>query len=117
MKVASLVALTACLIMIHSVVLAAESDDARFTVSAAAEYTTGTYGGDAVIEDIYVPLSGTMDLRRFSLRLTVPYLSVRAPEGTIIVGPDGEPIRGTGDRSTNSGPGDIIASTTVFDVV
>jgi len=117
MKVVNLVTLTACLIMIHSAVLAAESDYARFTVSAATEYTTGTYGGDADIEDIYVPLSGTVDLRRFSFRLTVPYLSVRAPEGTMIIGPGGEPIPGTGDLTTNSGLGDIIASATVYDVV
>jgi hypothetical protein len=58
-----------------------------------------------------------MDFRRLSFRLTVPYLSVRAPEGTVITGPGGEPIPGTGDIVTNSGIGDVIASVTVLDVI
>ena len=96
---------------------AAEQDDPRFSISAGAEYSTGSYGGDADIEDFYVPLKATMDFRRLSFRLTVPYLSVRAPEGTVITGPGGEPIPGTGDIVTNSGIGDVIASVTVLDVI
>lgn len=95
---------------------AAEQDDPRFSISAGAEYTTGSYGGDADIEDFYVPLKATMDFRRVSFRLTVPYLSVRAPEGTVITGPGGEPIPGTGDIVTNSGIGDVIASVNDFTV-
>ena len=98
-------------------VAAAGQDDPRFSISAGAEYTTGDYGGDADIEDFYVPLKATMDFRRLSLRLTVPYLSVRAPEGTVITGPGGEPIPGTGDIVTNSGIGDVIGSVTVYDVI
>ena len=117
MNVAKLIALTGCLAAIHGTGLAAESDYPKFTVSGAAEYATGTYGGDIDIDDIYFPFSGTMDSQRFSLRLTVPYLSVSAPEGTVILGPGGQPIPGTGDRTTNSGLGDIIASATIYDVV
>ena len=98
-------------------VAAAEQDDPRFSISAGAEYTTGTYGGDADIEDFYVPLKAAVDFRRLSFRLTVPYLSVRAPEGTVITGPGGEPIPGTGDIVTNSGIGDVIGSVTVYDVI
>jgi hypothetical protein len=98
-------------------VAAAEQDEPRFSIAAGAEYTTGTYGGDEDIEDFYVPLKATMDFRRLSFRLTVPYLSVRAPEGTVITGPGGEPIPGTGDIVTNSGIGDVIGSVTVYDVI
>lgn len=98
-------------------VTGAGQDDPRFSISAGAEYTTGTYGGDTDIEDFYVPLKATMDFRRLSFRLTVPYLSVRAPEGTVITGPGGEPIPGTGDIVTNSGIGDVIGSVTVYDVI
>jgi hypothetical protein len=42
---------------------------------------------------------------------------VRAPEGTVITGPGGEPVPGTGDIVTNSGIGDVIGSVTVFDVI
>jgi hypothetical protein len=117
MKALKTIALAACLMMIQQAGFAADSEYPRVSVSAATEYTTGTYGGDVDIEDFYVPLSGTVDLRRMSFKLTVPYLSVRAPEGTVIIGPGGEPIPGTGEITTNSGIGDIIASATIYDVI
>ena len=105
------------LVLLAGVTAAEQGNDPRFSVSAGAEYTTGTYGGDVDIEDFYVPLKASVDLKRLSFRLTVPYLSVRAPEGTVITGPGGEPIPGTGDIVTNSGLGDVIASVTVLDVI
>ena len=109
--------LLACLTLFAGATAAEQGDDPRISISAGAEYTTGTYGGDADIEDVYVPLKVTMDFRRLSFRLTVPYLSVSAPEGTVITGPGGEPIPGTGDIVTSSGIGDVIGSVTVFDVI
>ena len=91
------------------------ADDARVTLAAGAQFTTGTYGGSRDVEDLYVPLSASIDSGRAMFRLTVPYLSVKAPEGTIIIGPGGEPIPGEGPMTTNSGPGDVIASATLFD--
>lgn len=105
------------LILFAGITAAEQDDDPRFSISAGAEYTTGTYGGSTDIEDFYVPLKAAMDFRRLSFRLMVPYLSVRAPEGTIITGPGGEPIPGTGDIVTNSGIGDVIGSVTVYDVI
>lgn len=111
------ISLLGCLVLFGSMTAVAEDDGPRLSISAGAEYTTGTYGGDADIEDFYVPLKATIDFRKVALRLTVPYLSVRAPEGTVITGPGGEPIPGTGDIVTNSGIGDVIGSVTVYDVV
>ena len=105
------------LILFAGIAAAEQGGEPRLSISAGAEYTTGSYGGDADIEDFYVPLKATADFRRLSFRLTVPYLSVRAPEGTIITGPGGEPIPGTGDIVTNSGIGDVMASVTVLDVI
>jgi hypothetical protein len=105
------------LILSAGVTAAATGDDPRLSIAAGAEYTTGTYGGDADIEDFYVPVKATVDFRRLSFRLTMPYLSVRAPEGTVITGPGGEPIPGTGDIVTNSGIGDVTGSVTVYDVI
>lgn len=96
---------------------AAAEEAPRLTLSAGAEYATGTYGGDTDIEDFYVPVKATLDFRRLSFRLTVPHLSVRAPEGTVITGPGGEPIPGTGEIVTNSGIGDVIAGVTVYDLI
>lgn len=91
------------------------AEDARVTLAAGAQFTTGTYGGSEDIEDFYVPLSASIDSGRAMFRLTVPYLSVTAPEGTIIIGPGGEPLPGEGAVTTNSGIGDVIASVTLFD--
>jgi hypothetical protein len=109
--------LLGCLILLAGTTVAAQDEGPRFSLSAGAEYTTGTYGGDTEIEDFYVPLKATMDFSRLSFRLTVPYLSVRAPAGTVITGPGGEPIPGSGDIVTNSGIGDVIAAVTVYDVI
>lgn len=95
----------------------AGADANRVTVSTGVNFSTGTYGGDRKIEDLYVPVSVQVDMGNAALRLTVPYLSVDAPEGTIIVGPDGEPLPGEGPMTTNSGLGDVTASVTFYDVL
>ena len=96
---------------------AADSNDPVFRLSTGIDYTNGDYGGTADIEDVYIPISGSLDYGRFGFRLTVPYLSVTAPAGTIITGPGGQPVPGSGVSTTESGLGDIIGSVTMFDVV
>lgn len=95
----------------------AQNDEAIFRVSTGVDYTSGDYGGDVDIEDLYIPVTGSMDYGRFGFRLTVPYLSVRAPAGTIITDPGGQPVPGSGARTTESGLGDIIGSVTLYDVI
>ncbi len=58
--------------------------------TTGVEYTSGEYGGSDTIEDIYVPLTGRISTERASFALTVPYLSVRAPEGTLVSDPGTE---------------------------
>jgi len=72
------------------------AESPRFQPRVGAEYTTGDYGGDESVDEFYVPVTGTLDLDRVTFRLTVPFLSVRAPELTTISGPDGQPIVGEG---------------------
>ena len=105
-----------CLILLASATALAQSDDANFTLSTGVGFTSGTYGGDEDIEDLYVPVTGSVYLGKVAFRLTVPYVSVRAPEGTVI-GPDGQPVPGSGVITTESGLGDIIGGVTVFDVI
>lgn len=97
-------------------VATAQDNDPKFTLSTGVDFASGTYGGDVDIEDIYVPLTATVDYGRVTFRLTVPYLSVRAPEGTIF-DPGGEPLPGSGALTTESGLGDIIGSVTIYDVI
>ena len=106
----------ACLAIALAAGGSAQAEEGVFTLAAGAEYTTGDYGGDKSIDEVYVPVTGYYDTETFTLRLTVPFLQVRAPEGTISEGPGGEIIIGEGPRSTESGIGDVIAALTVYDV-
>lgn len=115
-KTVQLVPLLGCLIMLQSATSAAQDNDPLITLAVGTEFTSGTYGGDVDIEDTYVPLTAVVDYGNIAFRLTVPYLSVYAPEGTII-GPGGEPLPGSGEMTTESGLGDVIGSVTFFDVI
>jgi len=87
-----------------------------FEVSVGAEFSSGEYGGDQTVEEWYVPLTGWYRADRYSLQVTVPYLRVDAPEGTIIQGPGGQPIPGEGPNVTESGLGDVVLGLTLHDV-
>jgi hypothetical protein len=102
--------------VVGSFPLVAVAEAPVFGIIAGAEYTSGDYGGDESIDEFYVPVTGTMDFERVTLRLTVPFLSVTAPEYTVISGPDGQPIVGEGPRVTESGLGDVLMSATVYDL-
>jgi hypothetical protein len=95
----------------------AAAEAPRFSLGVGTEYTTGDYGGDASVYEFYLPVTATVDFARVALRLTVPFLSVRAPELTTITGPDGQPVIGEGPTTTESGLGDVLASITVFEVL
>ncbi len=88
-----------------------------FSIGATAEYTSGDYGGDQSIDEFYLPVSAVADFDKFALRITVPFLSVRAPELTVVDGPDGAPVVGEGPVVTSSGLGDVLATLTMYDVV
>ena len=93
------------------------AEDFGFSAGVGVEYTTGKYGGETAIDEVYIPLNFAYDARRVSVRLTVPYLSVQAPEGTVVEGPDGEQVIGEGPVRTEGGIGDLMAALTVYDVL
>ncbi|MBP8302100.1 MAG: hypothetical protein KA020_17160 [Planctomycetes bacterium] len=93
------------------------SGEPVFSMAAGAEYSTGEYGGTSPIDETYLPITLALDMNRVSLRVIVPYLSVRAPELTIVDVPDGQPIITEGSQQTESGVGDVIAMMTVYDVL
>ncbi len=113
---AQIMPLLGCVIMLQGVTAVAEDYDLRLTLSTGVDFTSGTYGGEEDIEDTYVPVTATLDYGHIAFRLTVPYLSVTAPEGTIF-DPDGQPLPGSGEITTESGIGDIIGGVTFFDVI
>lgn len=93
------------------------ADDLGFKVGVGGEYTTGKYGGHESIDEVYIPVNFIYDAPRVEARVTLPYLSVRAPEGTVTEGPDGQPVVGEGPVKTEGGLGDVIAALTVYDVL
>jgi hypothetical protein len=82
-------------------------------LSTGIEFSSGRYGGLDDIEETYVPLTLNLNTRRIGMSVTVPYLSVRAPTGTVT---DGQTVPGEGDITTESGLGDITAVLSVYDV-
>lgn len=93
------------------------ADDIRANVSAGVDFSSGDYGGSDDIDDIYIPVTASVENGRLGYRLTIPYLSVRAPTGTVTTGPSGNPILGEGPKRTESGLGDVIGAVTFYDVV
>lgn len=106
-----------CTLAVMAALGVARAADTGFGLAVGAEYTSGDYGGEKSVDEVYVPVTGKYDTQRLSFRLTVPFLGVRAPEGTYTEGPDGQPIIGEGPRVTESGIGDVLASLTVYDVL
>ena len=110
-------AMAAAFFLSASIDVAAEDSVPNITWSSGLEYSSGTYGGDADIEDLYLPVTLGLNFPRVSLDLTLPYLSVRAPDGTTPTGPGGEPVPGSGQTVTEGGLGDVIAGITIYDVI
>lgn len=94
----------------------AQSGESSFSLSAGVEFTSGEYGGTEDIEDLYVPITGTIYLDNVAISLTVPYLSFRAPSGTTVTDPGGMPVPGSGQTIKESGLGDVVAGVTIYDV-
>lgn len=90
--------------------------DPDLIMSAGAEYSSGDYGGEQTIEEWYVPVTLKYVGKTMGYGVTIPYLAVRAPEGTIITDGEGQVISGSGEKRTESGLGDIIGRLTFYDV-
>ena len=89
------------------------ADNGTLKLTTGAEYITGDFGGIESVEQLYVPVTTRYTTKRYSFRLTVPYISLTAPTGT--VQSDGTIIPGTGPIVTESGMGDVIAGATYRD--
>ena len=94
----------------------AQDAGASLRISTGIEYSTGKYGGADDIEELYVPFTLRAGFDRVGLRLTVPFLSVTAPEDTIVTDSGAEPLPGSGAMVTNSGLGDVVAALTFYDL-
>lgn len=106
----TIVFLFALLVLYNSPVAA---DNGTLKISTGADYITGNYGGTESVKQLYIPFTTRYTTKRYSFRLTVPYIRMSAPTGT--VQSDGTIIPGTGPIVTESGIGDVIAGATYRD--
>lgn len=93
--------LAACLIPL------AASAEGKLSVSTGFEYSTGTYGETIDTQIWMVPLALKYQNAPLTLRLSTSWLHVSGP-GTVT--PDGEPIVGSGQNTTEQGMGDLYAT-------
>jgi hypothetical protein len=88
------------------------------TLGAGVDYSTGKYGGMVATDILYLPVYAKYESEPWLFKLTVPWLQVTAPQGTVIV--DGQPLSPTRsqERTRNAGLGDVTAAAgrTVLDV-
>lgn len=86
--------------------------DGQLTASVGIDYSTGKYGTAVETSVLSLPVAVKYETGNFTLKASMPWLSVRAPEGSSL-GPDGRPIGGgAGTRVTDEGMGDLVTSLT-----
>lgn len=100
-----------CLLMLFNHL--AVADNGMLNLTVGAEYISGNFGGTEPVEQLYVPLTSRYITNKYAFRLTIPYLRVTGPAGT--VQSDGTILPGTGEIITQSGIGDVIAGVTYRD--
>ena len=91
----------------------AAADKGTLKLSTGADYITGDFGGTESVEQLYIPVTTRYTTKKYSFRLTIPYIRLTAPTDT--VQSDGTIIPGTGPIITESGIGDVIAGATYRD--
>lgn len=88
----------------------AQTEWGKVTLSTGVNYSTGKYGQSQATDILSVPLTGKVEVDTWTVKLTVPYVSVTGPgnvvEGVGVVGSGGT------QRTTQSGLGDITLAVT-----
>ena len=95
----------------------ASADNSIIKLTTGAEYISGNFGGTESVDQLYIPVTTRYVTNRYSLRLTVPYIRLTAPAGTVKSGGVIIPGTGSGTISTDSGIGDVIAGVSFHDVL
>lgn len=91
----------------------ASAENGTLKLTTGAEYITGDFGGTESVDQLYIPVTTSYATNRYAVRLTIPYIRLTGPAGT--VQSDGTIIPGTGEIITDSGIGDVIAGATYRD--
>lgn len=79
---------------------------AELTMTTGLDYSSGDYGTSETSETWYIPIAAKYETGPLTLKMTIPYLRIT----NAVVGPDGDPVEGSGCGRTETGLGDITAS-------
>lgn len=87
------------------------ADKGNVSLTSGFDYSSGKYGTSDTTDILYIPLTGTYETGPWTLKLTVPYISIT---GTGTVNKDiGRYKTSTATtRTTESGLGDVVAAAT-----
>lgn len=99
-------ALLLSLLSAHS----ASADQGRFSLSSGIDYSSGKYGGTTETQVTYIPVTGKYETGDWLYKLTVPYISITGPGN--VVPNIGQAVYASSAVRTDSGLGDVVASTT-----
>ncbi len=79
------------------------------SLTSGMDFSSGKYGGTTETSVIYIPVSGKYETENWLFKLTVPYISITGPANTT---PNiGQAVYEEDDVRTDSGLGDVVAST------
>jgi hypothetical protein len=81
------------------------------TFGTGFDYSSGKYGGSQSTEISYVPVTAKYESGASTVKLTLPWLSIRTPGNGALIGVDasGRPIYdGNGAKTTAEGQGDVV---------
>jgi hypothetical protein len=92
--------------LILAAAVSQEAMAAAFQFSTGVEYSSGDYGEVAITRALSVPFAARMSFGNFSIRASIPYVTVRGPADiTVVVEDDGGSNSGSGSSGSGSGSG------------
>jgi hypothetical protein len=90
---------------------AAVAADGLTTLSTGVDYTTGKYGLSDSTDILYVPFTGKYEIGPWTAKLVVPWIHITGPANVVGAPGDTVVVGGNTGRRTESGLGDVVAST------
>ena len=88
--------------------------EGTLTMSSGLDFSTGKYGSSQKTDTVYVPVIAKYETGNWTLRATVPWVSITGPGGVVGSGADRVTLGGVtrARRTTESGLGDIVVGAT-----
>ena len=83
----------------------------KFTLETGLEYYTGNYGGSQPTDILYLPVTGKVQRKEWTLKLTIPYLEITGAN-RVVDGLGQTIATASNNRTVRSGMGDWIVAAT-----